>query len=220
MVNERVNCEQVWRDISNYIEGDVDTALRTAMDEHFGTCPRCKSVLQGTRNVIRLYSDERMIELPAGFDRRLERLLAQRARPRASRWLTWEAWLVPVAAMALIAGGMWLMNSRTAVQQVKSEHANAGQNIPPDLAVVVAPGTKVFHVPGCSFIHDKDNLRKLTAKEALKEGFTPCPRCLKKYLETTAVVYALPGTQVSSDADEDEAARSDTSHRDEVRGRD
>ncbi len=220
MVNEAVNCELVWREISNYIEGDVDAALRAAMDEHFGKCSRCKSVLEGTRNVIRLYSDERMIELPAGFDRRLEKRLAQRALPRWNRWLTWEAWLVPVAAMALIAGGVWLMNSRTAVQQVKSEHANAGQNIPPDLAVVVAPGTKIFHLPGCSFIHDKDNLRKLTAKEALKEGFTPCPRCLKKYLEPTTAAY-LPGTQLDDDADDDDqAVRSDATHTGDVRGQD
>jgi len=190
------------------------------MDEHFGACPRCRSVLEGMRNVIRLYGDERMIDLPAGFDRRLEKRLAQRARPRSSRWFTWEAWLIPVAAMALIIGGVWLMNSRTSIQQARSQHANAGENIPPDLQVVVAQGTKIFHVPGCSFIHDKDKLRKLTAKEALKEGFTPCPRCLKKYLETTAAAYALPGTQVDADVDDDaQSARSDAAHTEDVHGR-
>ncbi|HUC29546.1 MAG TPA: zf-HC2 domain-containing protein, partial [Candidatus Acidoferrum sp.] len=71
MVNlEAVNCEKVWREISNYLEGDVDAALRAAMDEHFHTCKRCASVLEGTRNVIQLYSDERMIEVPSGFGRR------------------------------------------------------------------------------------------------------------------------------------------------------
>ena len=60
MVN--VSCKQVWREISNYLEGDVDAGLRTAMDEHFRSCKRCASVLEGTRNVIRLYSDERMID--------------------------------------------------------------------------------------------------------------------------------------------------------------
>jgi hypothetical protein len=208
MVKE-VNCEQVWREISNYVDGDVDAALRAAMDEHFGACPRCKSVLEGTRNVVRLYGDERMIELPAGFDRRLEKRLVRSTRSHAGRWLTWEAWLVPVAAMALIAGGFWVVNSRTSLQQARSQHANAGENIPPDLAVVVAQGTKIFHVPGCSFIHDKDNLRKMTAKEALQEGFTPCPRCLKKYLENTAGVYALPAGGEDND---DQAARSEAAH--------
>ena len=86
-----------------------DAGLRAAMDEHFRTCKRCKSVLEGTRNVIRLYCDERMIdeqtiEVPAGYGRRLEKRLAQSARGAQRRWSTWSAWLVPVAALALIAG--------------------------------------------------------------------------------------------------------------------
>ena len=34
-----VNCEQVWREISNYLEGEVDPDLRAAMDEHFRELP-------------------------------------------------------------------------------------------------------------------------------------------------------------------------------------
>ena len=33
-----VNCEEVWREISNYLDGGVDAGLRTAMDEHFRGC--------------------------------------------------------------------------------------------------------------------------------------------------------------------------------------
>ena len=74
-----VNCERVWKEISNYLERDLGAELRTAMDEHFRLCQRCASVLAGTRNVIQLYSDDRMIEVPVGFGRRLERRLAQQA---------------------------------------------------------------------------------------------------------------------------------------------
>ena len=36
VVNQKMlNCEQVWREISNYVDGEVDAALRSAMDEHF-----------------------------------------------------------------------------------------------------------------------------------------------------------------------------------------
>ena len=83
-----VNCEQVWLEISNYLDGEVDSGLRSAMDEHFRTCQRCASVLEGTRNVIQLYGDERMIEVPAGFGRRLEKRLANKARARQSNWST------------------------------------------------------------------------------------------------------------------------------------
>jgi hypothetical protein len=177
------NCETVWKEISNYIEGDLDAGLRAAMDEHFKTCKRCASVLQGTRNVIQLYSDERMIEVPAGFGRRLERRLAQGTRVKKGSWSTWSAWLVPVAALALIAGGLRWANSLTVAHPLRSEHAQAGRNIPPEMRVVVSEGAKEFHVAGCDFIHNKDKVRTLTAGEAIREGYVPCVRCMRKYLQ-------------------------------------
>jgi hypothetical protein len=200
MVN--VNCEQVWHEISNYLEGEVEAALRMAMDEHFRTCKRCASVLEGTRNVIRLYGDERMIEVPAGFGRRLEKRLARNAR--VSRWSTWSAWLVPVAALALIAGGLRFANSLTVGEPLKSEHAQAGRGIPPDMMVVVSADAKIFHVAGCEFIHNKDKVRTLTAKEAMHEGYVPCLRCMRKYLQVAVVGNEALGPEASADVDADE----------------
>jgi hypothetical protein len=205
-----VSCQQVWKEISNYIEGDVDAGLRVAMDEHFGTCTRCKSVLEGTRNVVQLYSDERMIEVPTGFGRRLERRLAQGARVRRSTWSTWSAWLVPVAALALIAGGMRWANSLTVPHPLQSEHAQPGRNIPPDMVVVVSAGAKDFHVPGCDVIHNKDKIRTMTAKEAIREGYVPCVRCLRKYLLTANIPLVLSDSVAElnlSIEDEDRARR-------------
>lgn len=186
MVNhEAVNCEQVWREISNYVDGDMDAALRSTMDEHFRTCKRCASVLAGTRNVVGLYGDERMLQdVPAGFSRRLEKRLARSAVAGRARWSSWSAWLVPVAAMALIAGGVLLTNSLTFKNYIQSRHAQPGNNVPPDLVVVVSDGSKLFHVPGCPFIHDKASERTMTAKEAMRDGYVPCTRCLRQYLKT------------------------------------
>jgi hypothetical protein len=185
MVN--IHCEQVWSEVSNYLEGEVDAALRAAMDEHFRTCRRCRSVLEGTRNVIRLYSDERMIEVPSGFGRRLERVLAQNTRVSRRGWSSLSAWLVPVAALALFAGGLRLANSLAVVHPLLSEHAQPGQGIPPDMHVIISEDTKVFHVAGCPFIHNKDKERTLTAREAIREGYVPCARCMRKYLDTSVV---------------------------------
>ena len=199
-----VNCEQVWHEISNYLEGDVDAALRTAMDEHFGTCKRCASVLEGTRNVVRLYGDERMIEVPAGFSRRLEKRLAQSARVSSKPWSTWSTWLVPVAALALFVGGLRVANSLTGGQRpLQSEQAQTGRNIPPDMLVVVSAGAKLFHAPGCGVIHNKDKERTLTAKEAIQQGYVPCLRCMRKYLETASAGHAALGAEASADWDGD-----------------
>ena len=196
-----VNCERTWKEISNYIEGEVDADLRTAMDEHFRTCKRCASVLAGTRNVIQLYSDERMIEVPAGFGRRLERRLQQRSRLRRATWSTWSAWLVPVAALALFAGGLRWANSLSLSHSLRSEHAQAGHNIPPYMTVVVSEGAKEFHVAGCPFIHNRDKVRSLTAKEAIREGYVPCVRCMRKYLQIASA---------SRDVEESEADSGET----------
>jgi hypothetical protein len=198
---EAVACERVWREVSDYIEGDVDAALRAAMDEHFRTCKKCMSVLQGTRNVIRLYSDERMIEVPAGFGRRLERRLTRNTRARGRGWSTWSAWLVPAAALLLFAGGLRWASSLTVAHPMLSEHAQPGHNIPPDMMVVVSAGAKEFHVPTCPFIHDKDKERMLTAKEAIREGYIPCVRCMRKYLQTADAEHTSSTPETDEDAD-------------------
>ena len=184
MVENKANCEQMWREISNYLDGEVDGALRSTMEEHFRSCKRCASVLAGMRNVITLYGDERVLEVPAGFGRRLERRLANNVAVKGRRWSSWSAWLVPVAAMVLIAGSVLLMNSLTFRNYIQSRHAQPGNNIPPDLVVVVSDGSKLFHVPGCSFIRDKASERTMTAKEAMQDGYVPCTRCLRQYLKT------------------------------------
>jgi Putative zinc-finger len=187
MVNDKnVKCEHVWREISNYLEGDVEAGFRSRLDEHFQTCSACRSLLEGTRNVIQLYSDERMIEVPAGFGSRLQHRLAQSRRTPGRSWSPWSAWLVPLAALLLITGGVRIASSRTVPHPLLSEHAQPARHIPPDMVVVVSADAKEFHVPGCEFIHNKNQERTLTAKEAVQQGYVPCVRCLRKYLQTAS----------------------------------
>jgi hypothetical protein len=175
-----VNCEQVWREISNYLEGEVDPALRAAMEEHFRGCKHCSAVLDGTRNVIQLYGDERMLEIPLGFSHRLHRRLEENMSPARRTFLGWM-----VAATAAVLVGSSFEVARSSVfrhPELRSEHAQPGSNVPPDMMVVVATDGKTFHVPGCAFIHDKTNLQTMVAREAIREGYAPCVRCMKKYL--------------------------------------
>ena len=44
-----VSCEQVWREISNYLDGEVNPQLRAAMEAHFRECRHCTAVLDGTK---------------------------------------------------------------------------------------------------------------------------------------------------------------------------
>jgi anti-sigma factor RsiW len=66
-----IPCEQVVREISNYLDGEITAELRERMDRHFRGCHRCSAVLSGTRNVVALIGDERSFTVPPGFGERL-----------------------------------------------------------------------------------------------------------------------------------------------------
>jgi Putative zinc-finger len=189
-----VNCEHVWQEISNYLENDLSPELRAAMDEHFRHCQHCTAILDGTRNVIHLYGDGRLFQLPMGFSWRLRRKLTASMRPRRG---TAFGWLVAVAALGVIAGGLTLATAGTRRVALRSEHAQAGHGIPAGLVVLVAEHSKVFHVPGCPFLHDKDEpVRSMKAQEAIREGYVPCVRCLGKYVSHLAQTFLRKHTWV------------------------
>ena len=62
-----ISCEEVWREISKYLDGEISQEMRARMEEHFKGCKHCTAVLDGTRNVVQLVGDARAFELPAGF---------------------------------------------------------------------------------------------------------------------------------------------------------
>jgi anti-sigma factor (TIGR02949 family) len=66
-----ISCLEVWREISNYLDGEVDADLRARMEAHFKMCAHCSAVLDGTRNVVRLVADGVEYQMPPGFSKRL-----------------------------------------------------------------------------------------------------------------------------------------------------
>jgi anti-sigma factor RsiW len=73
-----ISCVEVWREISNYLDSNVDSELRTRIEAHFKTCKHCSAVHDGTRNVMRLIGDGRAFEVPASFSERLYNKLPNR----------------------------------------------------------------------------------------------------------------------------------------------
>jgi len=66
-----ISCLEVWREISNYLDGEVDAELRARMESHFKVCTHCSAVLDGTRNVVKLVGDGVEYQMPPGFSKRL-----------------------------------------------------------------------------------------------------------------------------------------------------
>ena len=68
---------------SNYVDDLVDAVLRQRMDDHFKECKSCQSVLDGTRNIVKLASKENAFDLPPGVARRLYSKLEQHLKMKA-----------------------------------------------------------------------------------------------------------------------------------------
>ncbi len=178
------SCEQVWREISNYLEGEVGADLRLAMESHFRECKRCTAVLDGTRNVVKLFGDNRSLHVHAGFTAGWQNGLAGHVhRPRGTAF----GWLLAAAAVALISGSLALARSdANSVSALRSYHAEPGFGVPDAMMVEVSTRGKTFHAPGCRFLHkhesENENVRLIAASEAIREGYAPCVRCLRQYL--------------------------------------
>jgi Putative zinc-finger len=172
-----IGCEDVWREISNYLEGDLDPAVKRAMEEHFAQCRHCEAVLDGVRNVIALYGDEKMFTLPADFYPRLRRRLAVHVEGRRG---TARPWFFSLAATGALAASVLLAGlHQSTIPEQRSVMSQPARRMPQGLVAVVDEGKK-FHAPGCPFIHGK--YRMITPEEAVREGYTPCTRCMYEAL--------------------------------------
>lgn len=66
-----ISCVEVWREISDYIDGDVGQELKVRMEFHLKRCKDCRAVLDGATNTVRLLTDGDWYPLPGGFSERL-----------------------------------------------------------------------------------------------------------------------------------------------------
>ena len=65
-----IDCEEVWRQISNYLDDEVGAELRTIMEAHFRDCPHCSAILDGTRNVVKLIGHGKAVDVPTNVSQR------------------------------------------------------------------------------------------------------------------------------------------------------
>ena len=71
----KLDCKHIWRELSNYLDGEVPMNVRRDIEAHVSQCRHCAALLDSTHNVIVLIADERRLELPLGFSARLRERL-------------------------------------------------------------------------------------------------------------------------------------------------
>jgi anti-sigma factor (TIGR02949 family) len=72
-----ISCREVIRELSNYIDSDIEPGLREKIRQHLSKCNHCTAIYDGTRNIIQLVGDGRTFELPTGFSQRLREKLSR-----------------------------------------------------------------------------------------------------------------------------------------------
>ena len=73
-----MNCEGVTRELSNYIDGEVDAALRQELEQHLCGCSHCTVVLNQVKMTVELFCDAEPVDLPTDVRSRLYAALQNR----------------------------------------------------------------------------------------------------------------------------------------------
>jgi hypothetical protein len=70
-----MTCQEVQRELSNYLDRELPAEVCAGMQDHFRTCERCAALLQDMRDIVLALGDERLVDVPPGYSTRLYRKL-------------------------------------------------------------------------------------------------------------------------------------------------
>ena len=75
-----MNCKGVVREISNYIDGDLEIALKQEIERHLEHCEDCLMIINQTRMTVEIFCDSKPVELPKEVHSRLHEELRRNLR--------------------------------------------------------------------------------------------------------------------------------------------
>lgn len=78
-----MNCQEVIRELSSFIDGDLDAAARHEIESHLVNCHDCKLVVDQTKKTIQVFCDSEPVELPGDLRARLHEGLRRKLREAA-----------------------------------------------------------------------------------------------------------------------------------------
>jgi anti-sigma factor RsiW len=73
-----LNCKGVIREISNYIDGELELPAKQELERHLKHCGECNLVVNQTRLTVEIFCDAKPIELPGEVKSRLHDALRRK----------------------------------------------------------------------------------------------------------------------------------------------
>lgn len=75
-----IDCKHVWDRISEFLDDTLSPESRELVQKHLEHCEVCSAILDSTRNILILTTDERVFELPVGYSERVHARLEEEIR--------------------------------------------------------------------------------------------------------------------------------------------
>jgi anti-sigma factor RsiW len=73
-----LNCTSVIREISNYLDGELELPAKQELERHLEDCEDCKLVVDQTKLTVDLFCDSKPVELPPPVKLRLHEALRRK----------------------------------------------------------------------------------------------------------------------------------------------
>ncbi len=77
-----ITCRDVIRELSDYLDGDVDEKVKRQLQDHLMHCHDCKVIVDTTRKTIEFYCDGELFPMPDPVRQRLHEALEQKRREK------------------------------------------------------------------------------------------------------------------------------------------
>ena len=75
-----MNCKGVVREISNYLDGELEPSLRRELKQHLDDCEDCRLVVDQTKLTVEIFCDKQPVELPSDVRTRLHDALRKKLK--------------------------------------------------------------------------------------------------------------------------------------------
>jgi predicted anti-sigma-YlaC factor YlaD len=73
-----VKCKDIVKELADYLDEDLDAALKASIEQHLDKCKDCRLVVDTTKQTIQIYCNSEPAPLPAETRTKLHNALAKR----------------------------------------------------------------------------------------------------------------------------------------------
>ena len=78
-----MNCKKVIIELTSYLDGVLDSSMRTDLEQHLSSCTDCRLVVDTCRKTIQIFCNSDPVPLPDDVRQRLHAALLDRFRRNA-----------------------------------------------------------------------------------------------------------------------------------------